>query len=191
MRPTRRVAHKSPISKRCRRRSASSCAFCERGIARARSDLPAKPLGARRLPQQRAQSGCKGLRRACAEQAGASGRGTGFEGSKPAAHLSKPSKTPNSSGDPRRKRTSNHPASWVASHQGRVRFMVRISAVRSRRPAVCRVRSCHGRAYCISRSQGLAKTPKNGYAGGSSTQPRAVQRSTAPSALTEQSKCRR
>ena len=133
----RRVAHKSPISKRCRRRSASSCAFCERGIARARSDLPAKPLGARRLPQQRAQSGCKGLRRACTEQAGARGRGTGFEGSKPAAHLSKPSKTPNSSGDPRRKRTSNHPASWVASHQGRVRFMVRISAVRSRRHAVC------------------------------------------------------
>ena len=126
MRPTRRVAHKSPISKRCRRRSASSCAFCERGIARARSDLPVKPLGARRLPQQRAQSGCKGLRRACAEQAGAHGRGTGFEGSKPAAHLSKPSKTPNSlvtqgGNEP----PTTQQAGWPPT-RGKVRYMVRI-----------------------------------------------------------------
>ena len=126
--------HRLIAARRARRAGRGSCA---RVSVRAQSADEYEPSWAHRLPQQPTQSRLKGSRQARAEQAGARGRGTGFEGSKPAAHLSKPPKTPNSSGDPRRKRTSNHPASWVASHPGRVRFMVRISAVRSRRHAVC------------------------------------------------------
>ena len=87
-------------------------------------------------------------------------------------------------GDPRRKRASNHPASWVASHQGRVRYMVRIR--RSATSAsysvltVCRVRSCHARAHCVARSLSLAITPKNGYACTAGAQSRVEHHSTAP-----------
>ena len=140
------------------------CGSCACVSARARSADEYEPSWAHWLPQQPTQSRLKGSRQARAEQGHARGRDTGFEGSKPAAHLLKPSKTPNSLGDSRRKRTSNHPASWVASHQGRVRFMVRISAVRSRRHAVCKLISCCARVHCVARSQGLATTPQNGYA---------------------------
>jgi hypothetical protein len=112
-----------------RRAGRLGCGACACVSARARSADEYEPSWAHWLPQQPTQSRLKGSRQARAEQGHARGRDTGFEGSKPAAHLLKPSKTPNSLGDSRRKRTSNHPASWVASHQGRVRFMVRISAV--------------------------------------------------------------
>ena len=42
------------------------------------------------------------------------------------------------------------------------------------------------RTYCVSRSHGLANAPRNGFAGGVGTHPRVVQRSTAPTTLTEQ-----
>ena len=51
-----------------------------------------KPLGAGRLPQQGAQSGCKGLRQARAEQAGARGRSTEFEAERPKTQLKSPEK---------------------------------------------------------------------------------------------------
>ena len=74
----------------------------------------------------------------------------------------------------------HHPASWVASHQraGPDLSQDRHSAIST--SAVCRVRSCYGRACCVSHSQGLAKTPTNGYAGGAGTTLCSVQRSTAP-----------
>ena len=43
---------------------------------------------------------------------------------------------------------------------------------RSRRPAVCRARSCHARAHCAKRSQYLAKAPTNGCVRAEGTQSR-------------------
>ena len=66
----------------------------------------------------------------------------------------------------------HHPASWVASHPGAGPDM----SVDQRRAistsAVCRVRSCHARAHCAARSQGLAKAPKNACVRAEGTQSR-------------------
>jgi hypothetical protein len=71
--------------------------------------------------------GCKGFRQARSEEGHAHGRGTGFEAVEASSAPLTTTMARTAQGDPRRKRTSNHPASWVASHQGRVRFKFRIS----------------------------------------------------------------
>jgi hypothetical protein len=129
-----------------RRARRAGCGSCARVSARAQSADEYEPSRAHWLPQQPTQSRLKGWQtgtRSCAEQGHARGRDTGFEGSKPAAHLSKPSKTPNSLVTQGGNEPPTNPASWVASHQGRVRIMVMISAVQSRRPTVCE--QCAGR----------------------------------------------
>ena len=136
------VRHQRAAAARRARRA--GCGSCARVSARAQSADEYEPSWAHWLPQQPTQSRLKGSRQARAEQGHACGRDTGFVGSKPAAHLLKPSKTPNSfvtqgGNEP----PTNPRASWVASHQGRVRIMVRISAVQSRRPTVCE--QCAGR----------------------------------------------
>jgi hypothetical protein len=126
--------HRAAADRRARRAGRGSCA---RVSARAQSADEYEPSWAHWLPQQPTQSRLKGSRQARAEQGHARGRDTGFEGSKPAAHMLKPSRTPNRMVTQEGFEPPTNPASWVASHQGRVRIMVRISAVRSRRHAVC------------------------------------------------------
>ena len=126
-----------------RRARRADCGSCAGVSARGQSADEYEPSRAHWLPQQPTQSRLKGSRQARAEQGHARGRDTGFEGSKPAAHLSKPSKTPNSLVTQGGNEPPTNPASWVASHQGRVRIMVMISAVQSRRPTVCE--QCAGR----------------------------------------------
>jgi hypothetical protein len=128
-----RVDRKIP-ARRARR---AGCGSCARVSARAQSAHEYEPSWAHWLPQQPTQSRLKGSRQARAEQGHARGRDTGFEGSKPAAHLLK-----------RRRRR----AAWVTqggneppppSRLGglppgsRVRFVSGSGAVRSRRHAVC------------------------------------------------------
>ena len=130
------MRHYRAAADRCARRAGRGS--CARVSARAQSADEYEPSWAHWLPQQPTQSRLKGSRQARAEQGHAHGRDTGFEGSKPAAHLLKPSKTPNSLMTQRGNKLPTNPASWVASHQGRVRYnMVRISTVQSRRPTVC------------------------------------------------------
>ena len=54
---------------------------------------------------------------------GAHGRGTGFEALRAAAHRKSAEKMLSSLSDPRRTRTSHHPAMLGVSHPGRVRYM--------------------------------------------------------------------
>ena len=120
-----------------RRARRAGCGSCAGVSARAQSADEYELSWAHWLPQQPTQSRLKGSRQARAEQGHARGRGTGFEAVEASSAPLTTTMARTAHGDPRRKRTSNHPASWVASHQGRVRFMVKISAVRSRRHAVC------------------------------------------------------
>ena len=106
----------------------AGCGSCARVSARAQSAHEYEPSWAHWLPQQPTQSRLKGSRQARAEQAHARGRGTGFEAVEASSAPLTTTMARTAQGDPRRKRTSNHPASWVASHQGRVRYMVRGSA---------------------------------------------------------------
>ena len=152
--------HRLIAARRARRAGRGSCA---RVSARAQSADEYEPSWAHWLPQQPTLSRLKGSRQARAEQAHARGRGTGFEAVEASSAPLTTTMARTAQGDPRRKRTSNHPASWVASHQGRVRFMVRRrrcrlpSAVRSRsrwivallaapaaRPKLAMEQACHG-----------------------------------------------
>ena len=76
-------------ARRTRRAGRGSCA---RVSVRAQSADEYEPSWAHWLPQQPTQSRLKGSRQARAEQVHAHSRDTVFEGSKPAAHLLKPSK---------------------------------------------------------------------------------------------------
>jgi hypothetical protein len=84
------VRRHRPIEARNARRAVRGS--CARVSVRAQSADEYEPSWAHWLPQQPTQSRLKGSRQARAEQGHARGRDTGFEGSKPAAHLLKPSK---------------------------------------------------------------------------------------------------
>jgi hypothetical protein len=178
-----RVDRKIP-ARRARR---AGCGSCARVSARAQSAHEYEPSWAHWLPQQPTQSRLKGSRQARAEQGHARGRDTGFVGSKPAAHLLKPSKTPSSLGDPRRKRTSDQPSKLGGLPPGKSQIygQDQRSAISASCSVltVCRLRSCHARAHCVARSQGLAMTPKNGYARAAGTQARAEHHRTAPTTM--------
>ena len=116
--------HRLIAARRARRAGRGSCA---RVSASAQSADEYEPSWAHWLPQQPTLSRLKGSRQARAEQAHARGRGTGFEAVEASSAPLTTTMARTAQGDPRRKRTSNHPASWVASHQGRVRFMVRLT----------------------------------------------------------------
>ena len=90
-------------------------------------------------------------------------------------------------GDPRRKRTSDQPSKLGGLPPGKSQNYGHdqrsaISASYSVR-TVCRSRSCHARAHCLARSQGLAMPPKNRYARAMGAQGRADHRSTAPTTV--------
>ena len=97
------------------------------------------------------------------------------------------SKTPSSLGDPGRKRTSaTQQAGWPPTREpGQICVRIRRSAISASCSVltVCRLRSCHARAHCVARSQGLAMTPKNGYARAAGTQARAEHHRTAPTTM--------
>ena len=120
-----------------RRARRAGCGSCARVSARAQSADEYEPSWAHWLPQQPTQSRLQGVQTG-ARRAGARTRqGHWVRGLEASSAPVEAVEDAEQLGDPRRKRTSDHPASWVASHQGRVRYMVRISAVRSRRHAVC------------------------------------------------------
>ena len=84
--PTPPAARESEIGARGRRRTATAGESCDGGIGRAKSELCIGPLRAGRLPQQPAQSGCNGIKRACSGHGAHAGGGTRFEAERAATH---------------------------------------------------------------------------------------------------------